>query len=332
MAKRESPKPIPALDAHNDGIILREVRGEPMDFAPADPAYQADLPRMRQGGIQAAFVMVGDNDLAQSSRLIGGVYRMCADHAGDLALCRTAADVRRAFRSGRFAIVMSIESQTMFEERIEHLYNWRRLGVRVASLTHGEGKRGSRGRALQIDGSFFGYLTPDERRLMRRQSRGLTPFARESLGAMADLGIPCDLAHANDVAFWETLECAAGPVCYTHGACYAQCPHSRNLTDEMMRALAERGGVMGICFHRGFIDQQNPTVERLADHFLHALDVMGPDHVGIGSDFDGVGLHKEPVIPDAGRAGMLWEALAQRGVARPTLRKIAHGNFLRLLA
>ena len=319
------------LDAHNDTIILREARGEPMDFAVADTAYHADLPRMRRGRIGAAFVMVGDRDLHQSSRLIAGVTGMCEAHPGDFALCRTASDVRRCFRTGRFALVMSIESQTMFQERIEHLHNWHRLGVRVASLTHGEGKSTGSPWALQIDSSFFGYLSPGERRLLRRRARGLTPFAREALDLAADLGIAVDLAHANEAAFWDALEYARGPVCYTHGDCYALCPHARNLTDEMMGALADRGGVMGLCFHRGFVAQEQPTVARLADHFMHALEKAGEDHVGIGSDFDGVAAHLEPVIPHAGMLGRLWDELEGRGVSRGAMRKIAHANFLRML-
>lgn len=331
MAKRAQSQPIPVLDAHNDTLILQEVRGDPMDFAVADPTYHVDLPRLKRGGIRAAFVMVGDSDLNQSSRLINAIYQMCATHPKQFALCRTSADVRKALGSGRFSLIMSIESQTMFQENLAHLRNWHRLGVRVASLTHGEGQYGSTPYALQIDKSFFGYLSPKERATLRRQTRGLTAFARDSLDAMAELEIACDLAHANDVAFWETLEHAKGPLCYTHGACYALCPHSRNLTDEMMKALAERDGVMGICFYGAFIDWEEPSLEKLADHIMHALEIMGPDHVGIGSDFDGIGLHRTPIIEDASCMQKLWTALERRGVSRAALKKIAHKNFLSLL-
>jgi membrane dipeptidase len=319
-----------ALDAHNDSIILRQVRGDPMDFADVDAAYHVDLPRLRKGGIGAMFVMVGDTNVLQSLRLIDAVHGMAAAHPDDFSLCLTAAQVRRANREGRIALVMSIESQTMFAERLENVRNWHRLGVRVASLTHGEGQRGSPG-ALQVDRSHFGYLSPQQRDTLRRQCKGLTPFARESLVEMARLGLVCDLAHANDRAFWETLERAECPVCFTHGNCYALCQHSRNPTDEMLKALAERGGVLGVCFYRLFIDEKGATLARLADHFMHALDVMGPDHVGIGTDFDGIAEHEVPMIEDAGRLGALWRELEGRGVSERTLRKIARDNFLRLL-
>ena len=331
MAKTRRPVPVITLDAHNDSIVLREVRGDPMDFAAADPAYQADLPRMRRGGIQAAFVMVGGKDLRQSSRLIDALYQMAERRPRRFALCRDAAQVRAAFRADRFALLPSIESQTMFENDLAHLRNWRRLGVRMATLTHGEGKYGGKPYALQKESSFFGVCTPRERQTLRRQCKGLTPFGRDVVDAMAELGMAVDLAHANDTVFWETLERAKGPVCYTHGACYAQYPHSRCLTDEMMKALAQRDGVMGICFCPYFIDDEDPSVERLADHFMHALEIMGPDHVGVGSDFDGIALHKEMVIPHAGRMPLLWQALARRGVPRADLQKIGHKNFLRMI-
>ena len=320
------------LDAHNDSIILRDVRGDVMDFAAVDEAYHVDLPRMRQGGMGAVFVMVGDSDLAQSVRLIDAVHRMCRAHPEDFALCRTQREVRNANRKGRIALVMSIEGQAMFGENGAGLRLWHELGVRVASLTHGEGNRGRvRGAALQIDGSYFGFLTPRERATLLRQTRGLTAFGRESLAEMARLGIPCDLAHANERAFWEALEYAEGPVCYTHGNCYALCPHARNCTDEMLAALAQKGGVIGICFYGVFVSQGEPSLDLLVEHFLHALEVMGEDHVGVGTDFDGIGSHQTPVIPDAAGLPALWKALAEKGVSQRVLKKISRDNFLRLL-
>ena len=315
------------VDAHCDTLIRRQNKSDAVDLTPADPSYQIDLPRLRAGGVDCLFCMVGDRNLDASVSLIDAVYRMCGDVEGHYALCRSAGDVREARAAGKVAIVMTIEGQLMFRERLGHLRTWHRLGVRIASLTHGDGRPPE----LQYSDSYFGYLTPIERDTLRRQSKGLTPFAHESLVEMARLGMPVDLAHCNDAAFWEVLGVTEGPVCYTHGGTYALCPHSRSLTDEMMQALAERGGVMGIAFYAGFIDREEPTLERLADHFLHALTVMGPDHVGIGSDFDGLPMWSEPIPADVSRMDDLFKVLASRGVDRGTLAKIAGENFLRLL-
>lgn len=315
------------LDAHNDSLILRQVRDDPMDLADVNPVYQVDLPRLRKGGMDCLFCMVGDSDLRQSGILIDAAHEMCRVHPDDFQLCRTASEVRAAHADGKIAIVLTIEGQRMFDERLEHLRNGYRLGVRVASLTHGGGRRPE----LQYDASYFGYISPQEREDQRQQSKGLTPFARESLAEMARLRIPVDLAHINDTAFWEVMEIAECPVCYTHGCCYALCPHSRGLTDEMMKALAEKGGVMGIAFYRAFIHQTDPSLDRLCDHFIHGMEIMGPDHVGIGSDFDGTSPRLRPIPEDVSQLEVLFEALARRGVDEDTLRKIAGENFLRLL-
>ncbi len=326
------PAPQPAdrpliLDAHCDSLILRQSRGDPMDLADADPIYQVDLPRLRAGGVDCLFLMVGDDDLLQSGLLIGAAHAMCAAHPADFRICRSADEVRAARTNGAIAVVLTIEGQKMFGERIEHLHNWHRLGVRIASLTHGGGGRPE----PQVDRSFFGPITVQQRQTLRRQTRGLTDFARESLAEMARLRMPVDLAHVNDAAFWQVIESSDCPVCYTHGSCFALCGHSRGLTDEMMKALARRGGVMGIAFFREFIDARSPSLDRLCDHFLHALEVMGPEHVGIGSDFDGVSRHEATIPEDPSALGQLLEALDGRGVDERTIRLIAGENFLRLI-
>ena len=315
------------VDGHCDSLILRLMRGDPMDLAVNDPAYQVDLARLGQGGLDCLFTMVGDNDLAQSGTLIDGAYRMVEAHPSSFALCTTRADVVAARAEGRIALVLTIEGQAMFGENLRHLRNWYRLGVRVASITHGGGGRPE----LQWDTSHFGYVTPSERENLRRQSKGLTDYGRETLAEMARLGIAADLAHINDVAFWEAIEHAECPLCYTHGCCYALCPHSRGLTDEMMKALAARDGVMGIAFYRAFVDVEKPSLDRLCAHFIHALEIMGPDHVGIGSDFDGTPRLYRPILRDASELEFLFDALGQRGVEEQTLRKIAGENFMRML-
>ncbi len=330
MPKTNSP--IAVFDGHCDSLILREVRDDPIDFADCDPTYQADSSRLRKGGVAAMFVMVGDSDLRQSLRLIDGVRRIEANHPDAFAVCGTAAEVRKARRTGRIALVMSIESQTMFEEDPAPLRLWHRLGVRMMSLTHGEGRSRASRIALQYTGSHVGWLAADERAVLYRQSKGLTPFAREALREMGRLNIIADLAHVNDRAFFEALECATGPVAVTHGNTYALCPHTRNSTDEMMRALAARGGVLGVCPYKRFVDVESPSCARLADHVLHALEIMGENHVGFGSDLDGIPLNEEGVIPDAAAVPMLWSELRRRGVSAKVIRKVAFDNFLRLLS
>ncbi len=315
------------LDAHNDSLILRQSRDDPMDLAVVHPAYQVDLPRLRQGGVDCLFCMVGDNDLRQASILIDAVYEMARLHEKDFRVCISASDVRAARAAGQIALVPTIEGQKMLQEDVSILRNLYRLGVRVASITHG----GGRSPELQRDPSYFGYIGARERENLRRQSRGLTLFGYRALAEMSRLGMTVDLAHINDAAFWDVMEHGQCSVCYTHGSCYSLCPHSRALTDEMMRALAQKGGVMGIVTYPRFIDVDNPTLDRLCDHFIHALEIMGPDHVGLGTDYDGTEGLVVPILEDVSHMEELFVALRQRGVDDETLGKIAGANFLRML-
>jgi len=330
MARNVKDGLVPVLDAHCDSVIQRLVRGDPTDLAVEDPDSHVDLPRLRKGGVAGAFVMVGGYELGQSSLLMAAVHEMAERRPEEFALCLTQRDLRAAFASGRFALVPTLESLTFLGQDARHLRNWRKLGAVLTTLTHGEGLTGRPG-ALQVDPSFFGFISSQDRAALLRQSKGLTPFGAESLKLLEELDMALDLAHANDRTFWQVLERFEGRMCYTHGACYALAGHARNLTDEMMKALAERGGVMGICFHRDFVDEKAPSLARLADHFLHALEIMGEDGVGVGTDFDGLALHKPPVIEDAAGVDKLWEELTRRGVSRATQEKIGWKNFLRMM-
>jgi membrane dipeptidase len=140
-----------------------------------------------------------------------------------------------------------------------------------------------------------------------------------------------DLAHSSDAAFYETIELSEDPLIFSHGAVYAQCPHWRGLTDEQLHALAENGGVMGMAFVPFFIDRQDPTMERLVDSIEHVVDLVGPDHIGIGADFDGMSEELTPIPARVELLPTLTEALVQRGFSDEIVLKILGGNFLRVL-
>lgn len=326
----ESGPSFRLFDAHNDTLILREVRRDPLDFAVEDLAYDVDLPRLRKGNVGGMMVMVGDNDLRQSLRLIDAIHRMPEAHPDSFALARNRADVIAAQQANRIALVMSIEGQAMFGEDMALLRLWHQLGVRVASLSHGEGTFGGPATALQIDPACTRPLSPEQRESLRRREKGLTAFARESLKEMARLNMVLDLTHANDKAFWEALESYPGPICCTHSNCFSLCPVGRNLTDTMMRALAERKGVMGLCFYNAFIDGKAPDLDRFLDHLDHALDIMGPQGVAIGSDFDGIPPSHSLVLKDVAAMESFWSAAIKRFPAS-VLQQVGWDNLLAIL-
>lgn len=308
--------------------------------------YHVTLSHLNKGNIKALFVNVADYDLLQSSRIINAVYELSQRQANKLAICFSRRDVHLARKAGLTALILVAEGPLVFHGQVDLLKNWHRLGIRIVNLSHGEGTQGfpegakliykdlikfAPQCALQISTSTERYLPSTAREKLYKKEKGLSQVGREMLEAMVELNIICDLSHANDAAFWEALETYNGKFCATHSNCAALCNHTRNLTDKMMQALAQQGGVMGLCFYGKFIDERRPSLNRFVEHVLHALTIMGPDHVGVGSDFDGVEPGAFMAISHPGKIDLLWEKLDKSGVDKETLEKIAHNNFLRLL-
>lgn len=304
------------------------------------------LSRLRQGNIGAIFMNVGDMDLEASRTMLNYLNELAKSDSAKIKICSNAASVQSAVASNHLAIIPIIEGMLMFHNNLDLLHEWNSYGVKVANLTHGEGTEGICNLAKIIYGNnaesyskFALQKTPSTERFMPIKERnnlyknehGLTDFGKEALKEMENLGMVCDLAHANDATFWQAIERTNGKFCVTHSNCAALCNHSRNLTDDMMKALAGAGGVMGLCFFGDFIDPQKPSLNKFVDHIQHALEVMGPDRVGIGSDYDGVQPDAFMAIPQPDLMSKLWLALEKAGVDKTTIVKIAHENFLKLL-
>jgi membrane dipeptidase len=156
---------------------------------------------------------------------------------------------------------------------------------------------------------------------------GLTRFGVELVREMNRLGILVDLAHASPGAFYHALEVSTKPVLFSHGNAKALCDHPRNLDDRQLKALAEKGGVIGVSYVPFFIDAENPTVGRLLDHIEHICDVGGAETVGLGSDFDGGGT----LLRDATETSGLTEGFLKRGFSEAQVRMILGENTLRVL-
>ncbi|MEI6500617.1 MAG: membrane dipeptidase, partial [Armatimonadota bacterium] len=203
------------------------------------------------------------------------------------------------------------------------------LGLRVANLSHGEGTERHE-HALQIDNSVFDYTTAEVREAARKELRGLTGFGRDVVRACNDLGIIVDTAHANDRAFYEAVELSGKPCIFSHGGVFAICPHFRALTDDQTKALAAKGGVMAVAFYDKFIHREAPSMDKLIDQVEHVVNLVGPDHIGFGSDFDGLPQEAVPIPPHQGRLIDFTEALVARGFDEETVLKILGGNLLRV--
>lgn len=297
--------------------------------------------------MNALFLNVSDYDFLASSKMIDAVYDLKDKYPEKIAICRHKRDINQAINESKLAIILVAEGPMVFQGKVDLLCNWHRLGIQVANLSHGEGTEGftknariiykhllplAPTSAWQTSTSSDKFMSHTARSKLYQKEKGLSLIGKQMLKEMGKLGMLCDLSHANDAAFWEVLENNQVKVCVTHSNCASLCSHTRNLTDEMMKALAERNGVMGLCFYGNFICEHKPSLARFVDHVLHALSIVGEDHVGIGTDFDGVQQGAFMAIPHPGKMNELWEALGKVGVNLKTISKIAHGNFLRLMA
>jgi membrane dipeptidase len=318
------------IDGHNDSLPLRLERGDSLDLGLVAPRYHVDLPRMLQGGLTAMMTYVGGRDLPVSLELWQGLLSNVESHP-ELVLGQSAAALHETKARGQIALIPQLESCSCLGHRLGALELMARLGLRVANLTHGEGLD-QHETALQVDSSEFGYCTAAEREAARRELRGLTDFGREVIAAASELNIIVDLAHANDRTFYETLEASARPCIFSHGCVFAICPHWRGLTDDQIRALAANGGVMGVAFYRKFIDPEAPSMDRLLDQVEHVLELVGPDHLGFGADYDGLPEGEVPIPPEVGHLQEFTAALLGRGLDEETVLKILGGNYLRVMA
>ncbi|HET7791487.1 MAG TPA: dipeptidase [Gemmatimonadales bacterium] len=350
------------VDGHLD--TPQRMLDEGVDIATRLPDGHVDLPRMREGGLSAAFFAIwvdatyGPGTAYARATALIDVVSAFADGTRGAELVTGAAGVRRAAAAGRIAVLLGVEGGHAIENSLENLAALYRRGVRYLTL-------------VWNNGNDWAGASLDPRR-----PGGLTSFGREVVRRMGELGMLVDLSHASDATFRDALDAARGPVIASHSACRALAAHPRNLTDEQLRAIAKRGGVVGINFFPVFLDDgfraayenlnrrlepgfasirdrfrgrpgaaefeidryrsaqlggiRIPSVDRLVDHIEHAVRVMGVDHVALGSDFDGISVLPPP-MKDATSLPLLVRALGARGMSDSDVAKILGENFLRLL-
>jgi len=316
------------IDGHNDHFMRKYSLGKPLHFMRVNRRFHSDGPRLLEAGVSASLFMVGDDDLAVSLSLIEQVHREVERNPEKLMFVKTTSDISTAHRTGRLGIMLILEGGECLNSSMDILRLYYRLGVRSITLSHGQG--GTQ-HALQGTPSYFGYCTAADRDSFRRTMRGLTPFGRDVVREMNRLGMLVDLAHINDKAFFEAIELSTKPVVSTHGGVFALSPHSRCLTDEQLRAIARKNGLLGVAFYHKFISRRGANLDKLIDEVAYVADLVGIEHVGIGSDFDGLPEGVRPIIPSADRLPEFVEAMERRRFSESDIKKVLGGNFMRVL-
>lgn len=277
-----------------------------------------DLPRMREGGLAAQVFGLWtfpypERGCARSVHAqLDALDRAVEKNPLEVERCLSGDDVRRAHRAGRVAALAGIEGGQALEGSLEHLAEFAARGVRTLGLVHFS--------VNAIASPAYGVGA--------RAERGLSEFGREVIADMNRLGVIVDLAHINRTGFFEALAASADPVLVTHTGVAGVHPHWRNIDDDQLRAVGERGGAVGIIFAPRYLGGR--SVDAVVDHILHVIDVAGEDVPALGSDFDGFVI--PPVgLEDASMLPQLTCALAARGLGRLALEKILGQNALRVL-
>lgn len=342
--------PIPVFDGHNDALLRLHLQqaGDPVaGFLAGSAGGHIDLAKARAGGLAgglfavfcpspekldfSAFAAGGEvpmppplpMDMARVSavRMISLLLKLERESGGQVALCRSAADIRSAMARGALATVLHIEGVECLDSELDFLEVLYAAGLRSLGPVWSRHNVFGHGVPFRFPGS------PDT-------GPGLTEAGRRLVEACNRLGVLIDLSHITERGFWDVAGLSTAPLVATHSNAHALCPTPRNLTDDQLRAIRDTNGMVGLNFATGFLrpdGRMDPAtdIDLMVRHLDHMIEVAGETHVGLGSDFDGA------VIPTAigSAAGLprLFEALERHGYDRQLLERLAHGNWLSLL-
>jgi membrane dipeptidase len=339
---------------------------------PNDPGH-ISLDKAKRGGLSAEFFSIWvDPDLNQGHfahhtlDLIDSVYEQAAKHPDRMMMAFSTADIVRAHREHKLAALMGIEGGHSLENDIRLLRDYYRLGVRYMTLSWSNTNE-------------FADSSGDIDDPKVQHHNGLTDQGKDIVREMNRLGMIVDISHVADKTFWDTIAITKAPIIASHSSARALVDAPRNMTDDMLRAVAKNGGVVQVNFYSGFDDQNyrnamvkhqadedaavkdfiakrtvelghppsymevdnlerrwndkipRPPFSVLIDHIDHIAKVAGIDHVGLGSDFDGVSGATPAGMDSAADLPKITQALLDRGYTAPQIRKILGGNTLRVL-
>jgi membrane dipeptidase len=325
------------VDTHIDTPLMLEKPG--WDFmvrhtpGPEPDENHVDLPRLNEGGLDAAFFSIwmpgtvtGPEAVKRALVLIDRVRSLVERQPNEMVLATTAADVRAAHRAGKFAALIGMEGGHMIDDSLAVLRDYHRLGVRYLTLSHSVNTK-------------WADSSGD-----KPAHNGLTDFGKDVVRELNRLGVMVDISHVADKTFWDALETSKAPLVASHSSMRAIGGHARNMTDDMVRALGAKGGVVMINYSVGFLSnerfqaqQRNVPVaelprvswEKIVDHIDYAVKLVGPTHVGLGSDFDGTTVPDG--MEDVSKLPKITAALLAKGYSEQDVKNILGENILRLL-
>ncbi|MHC2993920.1 MAG: dipeptidase [Candidatus Atribacteria bacterium] len=316
-AKQIHQKAI-VFDGHCDTIL--EIINHKRSLGSRASTGHLDIPRLKEGGVNIQVFAVfieeiykPDKSLKRSLQLIDYFFSEIEKNQDKISLVTNYNQIKEVNKAGKIAAILSIEGGEALEGDLAVLRALYKLGVRLLTLTWNQ-------RNQIADG-----LNES------RTGGGLTEFGSKVIDEMNRLGMLIDISHLSEAGFWDVVKCSKTPIVASHSNCYTLCPHRRNLKNEQIKAIADKGGVIGITFVPKFLTQDNrkATIEDVIKHIDYLVEKAGVDYVGLGSDFDGtdslpLDLESVDKIPN------ITIGLNKRGYKEKDIKKILGGNFLRV--
>lgn len=307
------------FDAHIDTLLKLAEGGSVNDLAKIDA--HVNLPKLRQAGVKgqifAIFVPTHYYHglaLNKALEMVDVFWQNIERYSQTLVPVLGRDDWEQVLtKQEKIGAILSIEGGEALAGSIANLRNFYRLGVRAVTLTWN-------GRNALADGVGEGD-----------KAGGLSEFGREVISEMNHLGMLVDVSHIAYQGFWDVIEVSKQPIIASHSNAKQLCQHHRNLTDKQIKAIADRGGVIGVNFCPSFVtdNPEDATIERVVDHIDYLVNIGGVEAVGLGSDFDGI-RHTPHGLEDATRLPGIIKLLEQRGYSADIIEKIMGVNFLSL--
>ena len=355
------------IDTHNDFPNQSMEKGVRFD-QDLKGITHSDLKRMKEGGIDVQVFSIWSDGtftagkgFARANRQIDSLYAWTNRNPSAMMITKTPADLKKAVRQKKLAVMMGVEGGHMIEDKIEYLDQLYERGVRYMTLTWNNST------------SWASSAMDESANKIPNGKKGLTSLGEQIIQRMNALGMIVDISHVGEQTFWDAIRISTKPVIASHSCVHQLCPVFRNLKDDQIKAIAKNGGVIHLNFFSGFVDSNfnkrnisflnthqrekdslkainpephfteeylfskypeevkalRPPLSMLLDHLDYIVRLAGVDHVGLGSDFDGISSAPQQ-LDDVTGLPLITKALQERGYSKKDIRKILGENFLRV--
>lgn len=355
------------IDTHNDFPNQSMEKGVRFD-QDLKGITHSDLKRMKEGGIDVQVFSIWSDGtftagkgFARANRQIDSLYAWTNRNPSAMMITKTPADLKKAVRQKKLAVMMGVEGGHMIEDKLEYLDQLYERGVRYMTLTWNNST------------SWASSAMDESANKIPNGKKGLTSLGEQIIQRMNSLGMIVDISHVGEQTFWDAINITTKPVIASHSCVHQLCPVFRNLKDDQIKAIAKNGGVIHLNFFSGFVDSNfnkrnisflnthqrekdslkainpephfteeylfskypeevkalRPPLSMLLDHLDYIVRLAGVDHVGLGSDFDGISSAPQQ-LDDVTGLPLITKALQERGYSKKDIRKILGENFLRV--